>query len=490
MALSLAQSQERSNLDGEASRSFKYCANGPDRFFSECNSRLADLYMKNRDVQQAKSLYGLVAGVESGLGLSSESNLKSGGNGKKKISKAPLSKKASTANGKTVSSPFVGYARYRIAELMQSEATFEPMRLPEAQLQKGLGQRLNFLEPLSRAYQAVVEVGGPWAIAALDKLAAWAYQFADDVDAIAPPPNAKPASIEKFHKDLASVSQPLREKAKSTWNDAYTRAVQVDLFSPALPSVADHLADFGVSSPGRAQGPRGKLHLAGLAPVTEDPIKAASLVEGVRDRLMKNAQDSMAWTDYGNLQWGEGKPLLARMFYERALALNSKNTVALNNMGVVKIQSEGEEDWVAVSEGARFFTQALQVDDFYAPAKMNLATLMNYYRMFPRAKSLWEQVLVRSAIPDANDGLGIAAQGMGNNNVAISHLRKASDMGASSKRFTWIYQEAARASQRKKEGADDCLSLLDRLAPDSLEGFEKSSVEYLKGKCELWKKQN
>ncbi|MEO5969400.1 MAG: tetratricopeptide repeat protein, partial [Bdellovibrionia bacterium] len=490
VALSLAQSQDRAHLDAEASRSFKYCAAGPEAFFAECNSRLADLYMKNKDVQQAKTLYRTVAGVAPSSAPNSN-NGKLSGKSKGKASKGKLPLKSEgLSRGKLVSSPFVGYARFKIADLMQSEATFEPMRLPEAQLQKGLGQRLNFLEPLSKAYQSVVEVGGPWAIAALDKLATWAYQFADDVDAIAPPPNAKPASIEKFHKDLASVSQPLREKARSTWNDAYVKATQVDLFSPALPSVADHLADFGMTVPGRAQGPRGKLQLAGMAPELENSAKTEALLAGVRDRLMKNVQDPVAWTDYGNLMWGKGKPLMARMFYERALALNPKSTVALNNMGVIKIQSEGEEDWVAVSEGARFFSQALQFDDFYAPAKMNLATLMNYYRMFPRAKALWEQVLVRSSLVDANDGAGVATQGMGNTNESLSYLKKASDMGAPSRRFTWVYQEAARASLKKKDGANDCLSILDRLDLASLEGFEKYSVEYLKGRCEIWKKLN
>jgi tetratricopeptide (TPR) repeat protein len=484
VALSLAQSQERAHMDAEASRSFKYCANGPEAFSAECNSRLADLYMKNKDIEKAKSLYRTVGGITA----SNSDSGKSAGKSKGKVSKT--SKNSAKYSKNTASSPFVGYARFQIADLMQKEATFEPMTLPEAQLQKGLGQRLNFLEPLSQAYQSVVEVGGPWAIAALDKLADWAYQFADDVDAIAPPPNAKPASVEKFYKDLASVSQPLREKAKSTWNDAYVKATQVDLFSPALPLVADHLADFGVHVPGRAQGPKGKFSLAGLPPESGDSGKAALLLLGVRDKLIKNVQDSMAWADYGNLMWGQGKPQLARMFYERALAVNPKNTVALNNMGVVKIQSEGEEDWIAVSEGSRFFSQALHLDDFYAPAKMNLATLMNYYRMFPRAKTLWEQVLVRSPSAEANDGAGIATQGMGNVNESLSYLKKASELGASSSRFTWVYQEAARASLKKKEGADDCVSILKHLSPDSLQGFEKYSVEYLKGKCEIWKKLN
>jgi tetratricopeptide (TPR) repeat protein len=477
VALSLAKSLERSQLDGEAGKAYKYCSDGPDNYFAECNARLGDLYLKNRDLQQAKAMYRIVGGVSLGAPVES---------GKSKRGASGSAGFAKTSRGG--SSPFVGYARFKMAELVQNEASFEPMRLPEVQLQKGLNQRLNFLEPLSKAYQSVVEVGGPWAIAALDKLATWAAQFADEVDAIEPPPKAGPASIEKFRKDLASVSGPLREKAKSTWNEAYQKSTQVDLFSPALPLVADHLADFRVQVPGRAQGPRGKFRLAGLSAQSDDKNQIEQDLVGIRGRLMKNTSDAAAWVDYGNLMWGEGKPLMARLFYERALEVDRKNTVALNNMAIVRILSEGEEDWVAVSEAGNLLSGALHIDDFYVPAKMNLATLLNYYRMFPRSRSLWQQVTVKAANADALDGLGIALQGMGNSVEAQTQMKKASDLGASSSRFSWIYHGAARASLKEKDGADDCYSDLDRSFFSSSGGFEKTAVEYLKTKCGQWRK--
>ena len=39
-------------------------------------------------------------------------------------------------------SPFVGYARFRLAEILEKEQHFEPMRLPEQQLKRALIYRI------------------------------------------------------------------------------------------------------------------------------------------------------------------------------------------------------------------------------------------------------------------------------------------------------------------------------------------------------------
>jgi Tfp pilus assembly protein PilF len=458
VALALARSQEASRMDGEASRSYRICSGGPPEFEAECQTRLADLYLKNRDFSQAKSIYKKVGSQ--------------GSRGKANLS-----------------SPFIGYARYKLAELAENEARFEPLKLPEAQLQKGLNQRLNFLEPLSQAYQSAVQVGGPWSIAALNRLALWAMKFADDVDAIEPPASAQGSSLEKFKKDLGSVSQPLREKAKMTWIQGYNKAVSVNIFSPALPEIADHLADFNVLTPGRAQGPRSNFHLAGLSSEGGKDGKTSAF-EKVRSNLTKNVQDGAGWVDYGNLLWGDGKPFMAKLAYERALSLNSKNTGALNNSAVVKLMSEGEEDWIVAAEGSHLFEEALRIDDFFLPSKMNLATLMNYYRLFPKAKSLWDQVLVRNPNHmDAQDGFAIALQGAGNPVAAEGAFRKATELGAKKGRFSAAYHEGARYSTKGSSGAARCMDELSSLGSDR-SGFEKVAIEYLKGKCLEWRNKN
>lgn len=503
VALALARSQDAAGLDGEAARAYRYCAAGPPAYEAECQARLADLYLRDKDLIQAKALYQKVAS----LGLASSSGVKS---------KSKSAGKPSTQPS-THPSPFVGYARYKLADLKQSEAQFEPLRFPEAQLQKGLNQRLNFLEPLSRSYQSVGQAGGPWAIAALNNLALWATHFADEVDGIEPPPSLKGPSLEKFRKDLGSVSLPLREKARTTWNEAYSKAASLHLMSPALPEVADHLADFKVLLPGRAQGGRGGFHLAGnLLSSDGGPEALEAAFHRIRVRLIKNANDANAWTDYGNLFWGDHQPLMARLAYERALALNSalnkKDPIVLNNLAVVKMSGQSvqtgqsmkngngtessgnEEDWIAVGEAVELLEEALRVDDFFLPAKMNLATVMNYYRIFAHAKLLWDQIQVRNPSREAEVGLAVALQGVGSSSLAEGAFQQLgrelgqAQMAGASTLFVYRFHEAARSAVKGKEGADQCISILESLDLTALVGFEKNAVIHLKEKCELWKR--
>ena len=462
--LNLARSLEKSGSDGEASRSYRECAASGHYVAAECQARLADLYLKGQDVAKAKELYRELAGVSA----------------PSKKGKGP--KKKSTP---TVQSPFVGYARYQLADLMEKEANFEPMKFPEAQLKKGLNQRLTFLAPLSQAYQGAVEVGGPWGIAALHRLALWATQFADEVDAIEAPSTLQGAALDRFKKQLLSVSQPLREKAKSTWSDAYAKAASGLLLSPVLPEIADRLADFKAGLPGRAQGSRGGFVLSGL-PANGGTEGSVAALSRVRSGLLKDAKDAGLWLDYGNLFWGEGKPLLAKIAYQRSLALRSKNAAALNNLAVVLMVSEGEEDWIASSEAAASLEEALKVDDFFVAAKSNLASLMNYYRLFSRAKLLWDQVRVRHAGGAADFGLAVALQGLTQYGQAEALFQKSS--GEMSYSSLVAYHQAAQESLKGAAGAEECGSLLRKMDENAFQGFEKNSVSYLMKRCESWRR--
>jgi tetratricopeptide (TPR) repeat protein len=447
VALDVARDLDRQGQDSSAATFYKYCMAGPVQFEAECGARLGDLFLKGSDEDNARQMYRRVAALKAGKG-----------------------------------SPFVSYARYRLADLMEQGTRFEKLSLPDTQLKRGLQQRLEFLEPLSRAYTASVESGGPWAIASLDRLASWALRFAADVDQIQPPSNATPANVAAFRKGLSEVSGPLRKKAYETWTDAYRKAIASEILSPAVPGIADRLAEARrPGAPGRAQGPRGRFRLAGL-PADGGNDGADRALEKVRDKLTKSAQDAQAWVDYGNLLWGSGKPGLARIAYDRALELNRRNPAALNNRGVI-LASAGEEDWLAAAESAELFVEALRQDEFFIAAKMNRAALLNYYRLFAKAKPLWEQALLRAPTADAHDGVAVATQGMGNARAAAASFAKASDLGADSGRFVRAYHEAARA-----ENHDKCLSALDDVSESKLAGFEKDAVESLKRFCKEGKK--
>ena len=276
----------------------------------QCSVRFADLLLRDKDAERAHAILKKVAETD--------------------IAAAPEGV-----------APFVGYARYRLADLMERGAAFDPLKLPEGPLQKAIKQRLDFLEPLARAYESAVEAGGPWAVAALGRLAAFAYRFADDVDGIAPPANADEEGLVQFRKGLTKFSSPLREQAIRSWREAYTKAVSSELLSPAVPEIADRLADARSPFPARAQGPRGQLRLAGL-PTDGGKDSVPAALQKTRDKLLKNAENADAWVDYGNLLWGSGKPQLAKIAYDRALSLSHKNAPALNNRAVIRVALDAQ----------------------------------------------------------------------------------------------------------------------------------------------------
>jgi outer membrane protein assembly factor BamD (BamD/ComL family) len=449
VTLALASSYIATGRDGDAAKLYRECMNQFKELEAECGLKLADLYLKNRDQGNAEELW----------------------------------KRIGAPKKKGLVSPYVGYARFLLAERMETGAKFEPLRLPEANLKKGLKQRLDFLEPLSRSYNSVVDAGGPWAVAALERLGQWAYGFAEELDRIEPPAGADEKRTADFRKSLAAISGPLKQKAIATWKDAYAKAVAAEALSPAVPRLVDRLAD--TQQGARAQGFRGKLRLAGLA-ADGGSDGASNAFEKMRDRLFKNAQDANAWVDYGNLLWGQGKPQLARLAYERSISLNPKNPASLNNRAVVLLSGDGQDDWVIVAEASELLLKALDQDGFFVPAKINRAALLNYYRLFPKAKPLWEQVLAKGSFADGEDGFAVALLGTGNANAADAAWARAVDNGAPKARFVALFHQAARAAASGASGASKCLSLLEDLTKSSA-GFEAQSVERLKERCKQLK---
>lgn len=444
--VALARSFEVTADDGGATRAYRECMTVSRELEAECGARLADLYFKLKTDEEGTALLRKVAALKT------------------------------RAKGGSFS-PYVGYARFRLAEMLRRSRTFDRLELPDAHLKKALSERLGFLEPLSRAYNSVVEAGGPWAIAALDALGSWAMGFADDVDSIDPPSGADPAAVAKFRASLKSVSDPLRRKAIETWQDAYRKAVTAEALSPVVPELADRLADYRARSPSRAQGAHGGLRLSGIEP-TADPA-------ATRARLSANPRDAAAWVDYGNLLWGMRRPGLARIAYERALALDPSGLAALNNRAVTLVSGR-LEDWKAAGEAYALFVEVLHRDEFFAPAKINRAILLNYYRLFEKARPLWDQVLVRNPSADAQDGIAVAWQGLGNFEQAQAGFDKATRMGASPTRFALIYHQAARQSLDGRTGAARCVGTLDTLAGTGLSDFEKAAVENLRRTCVKW----
>jgi tetratricopeptide (TPR) repeat protein len=461
VALELGRSQDAGKQDIDAIRTYESCMNGPPEVVAEAGARLGDLHLRAGSIGAAKEAFKKVAAIGTNA------------------------KGVQTAG---VVSPFVAYARYRLADLLERERTFAPLSLSEEELKKGLSARLEFLEALSRAYGSAVEAGGPFAIAALDREARWVMNFAQDMDQLGNTPGSDAKNSEKLKAQIDAIVLPLRKKALTTWTEAYQKAVAGEIYSPALPDIADQLASLKTAQPVRAQGSRGRFRLAG---VSADGGADGSIpaFQKVRESLIRNPQDSSAWTDYGNLLWGAKRPLLAKIAYERALSLNPKNAAALNNRGVIAVSGTAEENWYQVAEGSHLFDEALAQDSSFLASRLNKASLQNYYRLFSKSEPLWERIVAKGYGGDAQDGLGVAQQGNGNLSAAEADFKQATAGGLSDNRFVNVFNEAARKSLNGVEGATACDEKLSEIDSSALNGFEKSSFENLKRSCGEWKIQ-
>jgi tetratricopeptide (TPR) repeat protein len=462
LELGLARSYESQRDDANASKYYKLCMES-SQYGAECGGRLGDLYIKGEDFDSARAIFKKVANF------------------------APKKKTDGV-------SPFIGYARYKLAERLEHDAHFAPLQLPEAQLKKALNQRTSFLEPLSKAYMNAVEAGGPWAVASLNALGLWATHFADEVDQITPPKNSTPEAIEKFKIQLKALSEPLRKKALATFSQGYTKATAAEVLSPALPTMADELAAAHYGSVKRAQGVRGKFRLFGM-PVDGGSDGRDKAFEKVREKLekgsQKNQEDASIWIDYGNLLWGSGKPEIAAIAYEYALSFSKNNPAAVNNRGVIALSIDGEEDWFRAWQANQFFREAMKRDEYFLPAKVNLAALFNYYRLFAQAQPYWEQVRAKvKNSPDVEDGYAISLQGTGDFKEAEEAFKRATDLGASPNRFALVFHEFARQISDPKQAslaADQCLDTLKDMT--GVSGFERTAVDNLRRTCEQWHQQ-
>ncbi len=462
IALSLAEWYDYSKNEPQAVKYLKSCFEENNAASAECGARLADLYTRLETLPQAERTYRAVAA---------------------RGSSAPTKGKHGVRSTGGDSSPWIGYARYHLATTLERDTQFRKLSLPDDKLKRGLEERLMFLKKLNDSYQTVVEVAGPWAVAALDRLANWVMAFADEVDQIEPPKTATPEAVAGFRKGLKSVSDPLRAKAIETWRTAYQKAVERELLSPMLPTIADRLTDYGASLPNRAQGFRDKYRLSGQ-PADGAKEGRGNAFERIRQSLVENAKSSAAWIDYGNLLWGDGKPLVAKIAYERALLLNPKAAAALNNRGVLIASGAGQEDWIRIAEANEYFKQAIAKDELFLAAKFNRGAILNYYRIFTKAKPYWTQVAAVAPQPDVLDGIAISEQGQGDFPAAEAMFARATKAGGDSDRPSVIYHQAARVA---RADPGKCMKLTKKLL-DETSGYERQSVQHLGELCKEWKK--
>jgi Flp pilus assembly protein TadD len=334
VALELALGQEQERMDAEASRAYKYCVAGPIDFEAECAARLGDLYARVADWVQAKTFWRRSAALKN------------------------------KATG--VGQAYAQYARWRLAESAEKDIPIEPITAGSSGsgsatsgagqagevslLKRSIDARLSAAESLKRNYSEVIELGGPFGIAALNRQALFLSQFSKDLGSVAKLPAEK------------QIASQIQQSALNAWAQAYDRAVASETLSSALPAIGDELAFAKSTKVHLAQGARGRLWLMGSIRELEGASSEAyqDLLKRVRERLKAALSDAALWNDYGNALKLTGATGVAKLAYERALELQPKNAAALNNRAILLLSDEwrlgGREDvlsTLAAQEGLK-----------------------------------------------------------------------------------------------------------------------------------------
>jgi len=406
---------------------------------AECGTQVGNYYLHSNDARQAKSIFDEIV----------------------KIKKGPSAK-----------SPYIAYAQFRLAQILEREMKNPPLTFPVDRLLQAFTTRVGELKPVTNAYQKAITFGGPWGIAATERMGDLALGLSSEVEKTLKDPQATP----QLKQALTPVAEALKKQALDHSKSAYHLALKEELLSSALPVIQDRLVDAGVEGVHRAQGARSGIKLIGMNPDGGKAGLEASL-KSVRSNLLQSQEDALSWIDYGNLLWGSGKPGLARVAYDRALSLKTRMADALNNVAVVMVSDLGFENWFAANEAIAYWKKAVAAESDNSAANFNLGHFFNYYRLFPLATPYFEKIQSKVSIPELHDGLAVAHLGEGTKTEANLEFNKAEQLGAKSDRFVKKFAEASEQTGK------DCLTTLDQIQNKELKGFEKISENRLRQRC-------
>lgn len=374
---------------------------------------------------------------------------------------------------------FVAQARFRLAVWQEDAARFEPLRFPEARLQKALRTRLEFMEPLSKSYLSVVDLGGSWSVSALHRLALFAWNFAQEISAIQPPSDLEPGKLAQFKRELASISDPLKKRALQTWKDAFEKSVRDETLSPVLPEISDRLSVAKAYQLYPAQAKRPEWQLAWV-----DHSQKDWSVEQVRTELEKDLKRGDLWVLYGNTLYAQNRFRLAQIAYSRATAVDPKlSDVAQHNLALVELSLSGSENWKTVLE-----MNAVLSKNTLPTAAFNRASLLAYYRLFTRATPIVSNTGFTGKVEGQRlDLLALSAHATGQWKNSVQYFDEATQTGLSPTRFHTVFHEVSRMVFGAGSNADrrKCVDRTRTLFEIGLKGFEEEAAQRLKQVCLL-----
>ena len=212
-------------------------------------------------------------------------------------------------------------------------------------------QKVAAVQQLEGIYTQAAQMGSPeWAVASLWKLALAYQHLADVVESTPPPAGLAPAEAQQFRTAVKEQVAPLKERADGAFKACLSRAVSLEVFTPAVLACRDHTetAKSPISTPSAsASGP----HIEDLRRKAEMALDVASL-EALGMAYLQSRQLPMAQLTLG-----------------RASELQDNRPSTHNALGLALLL-QGD------AMGARgAYGKALDSDPTFDKARANLAAL-------------------------------------------------------------------------------------------------------------------
>lgn len=381
---------------------------------------------------------------------------------------------ARITKGPSARSAYVANALYELAVIAEQEVKPTRPVLPLKRLIGTVEKRSKEIRKIREPYQKALEAGGPWGIAAAERMGDVILDFSRELDGLQRDPSADAQTKELLTQMIARLNRDSFEISKT----AYEVALKNAQISKALPVIQDRLVDSGQTPWKRSQGSRSGFKLIGMLPEGDSSGKEASMKK-VRDQLMTSSANPRAWVDYGNLLWGTGRPGLARIAYEQALLHQPAHADALNNMAVVQIMELKVETWSAAILAINAWKKAIEKQSDHLASHFNLGLIYNYYRLFPEGEKFFLKAVEKSPkLAEAHEGLAVAYFGLGREAEASEEAKRAGSLGLKPQSFSKRFREALLADPK------DCKARAEELGQgNELTGFELISVNLLKARC-------
>ncbi|MGE4232954.1 MAG: tetratricopeptide repeat protein [Bacteriovoracia bacterium] len=231
------------------------------------------------------------------------------------------------------------------------------LELPEVHLKSVTQKKLGELEALVGLYQRVVGYGdGEWAIAALERLSDLFLGFAQELEGAPVPPSLNGKALVQYKNEIRTIAQALTKRAIDFLRQGYKKGIDLEVTTPTFLNLTQRLAARGGKEVTFAH-----FSLKNVVAWNSESLENLEILGGniedssderkkIASELEKNPKSAEAWIRMGNLELKKGSSRLALFFYNQALSIESRNTIALNNKAVIDFT---RNDYIEAIQGLK-----------------------------------------------------------------------------------------------------------------------------------------